>query len=166
MFFRKLKISTKKKHLDQFFFSMPKTYKYYFKKRNFYKNSRLLNRKNFLDKHFSVGFRSIENIYLTHNCMISCMKFFKRFSEPEYTGIDNFMYRVRVFPDFSLTSKPKEIRMGKGKGKVSKKIFYLKRGCIIFEFNYKGFAFFQVKALLHKCSMKLPVKSVFTKNFW
>lgn len=144
---------------------MPKTYKYYFKKRNFYKNSRLLNRKNFLDKHFSVGFRSIENIYLTHNCMISCMKFFKRFGV-NYYKIFGLFYKVNIFPDFWLTSKPKEVRMGKGKGSISKKIFFLKKGSILFQFNCFRNSHLHFFYLLKKCSLKLPVKNLLIYKFW
>jgi len=99
MFLRKLGVSLKKKHVDQFFFSMPKKYKYYFKKRNFFKNSYIFNRGNFLNKNFFIGFRSLENIYLTHNSLVSSMKFFKRFGV-EYYEIFGLSYKVNVFPDF------------------------------------------------------------------
>lgn len=165
MFFRKIKISTKKKHIDQFFFSLPKTYKYYFKKRNFFKNNYVFNKKNFLNKHFFVGFRSVENTYLTQNSMISCMKFFKRFGVDFY-GIFGLSYCVNVFPDFWLTSKPKEVRMGKGKGTISKKIFFLKKGSILFQiscFKESHLCFFY---MLKKCSLKLPVKNLIIYKFW
>ena len=165
MFFRKIKISTKKKHIDQFFFSAPKTYKYYFKKRNFFKNNYVFNKKNFLNRHFFIGFRSVENTYLTQNSMISCMKFFKRFGVDFY-GIFGLNYSVNSFPDFWLTSKPKEVRMGKGKGSISKKIFFLKKGSILFQINCFRESHLHFFYMLKKCSLKLPVKNLIIYKFW
>lgn len=165
MILKKVDISLKKKHVDQFFFSMPKNYKYYFKKRNFFKNSNLLNKKNFLDKNFFIGFRSLENVYLTQNSLISCMKFFKRFGT-DYFGVYGLNYKVNVFPDFWLTSKPKEVRMGKGKGSISKKIFFLKKGSIIFQFNCFVDSYLHFSYLLKKCSQKLPIRNLIISKFW
>lgn len=165
MFLRKISVSSKKKHVDQFFFSMPKKYKYYFKKRNFYKNSYVYNGRNRLNKNFFIGFRSIENCYLTQNSLVSCMKFFKRFAV-DYYGISGFFYKVSVFPDFWLTSKPKEVRMGKGKGSISKKVFFLKKGSVIFEFNCFKDSHLMFFYLLKKCSMKLPIKNSIIYKFW
>lgn len=166
MFLKKNRVSLKKKHIDQFFFSMPRSYNYYFKKRNFFKNSYAYKRtNNFLNKSFYLGLRSIENVYLTQNCLVSCMKFFKRFGV-DYYGVFGLRYKVSVFPDFWLTSKPKEVRMGKGKGSVSKKIFFLKKGSVIFQFSCfrdSHLAFFY---LLKKCSLKLPIKNLIIRKFW
>ena len=42
---------------------------------------------------------------------------------------------IRIFPDIPITSKPKEIRMGKGKGDVSDWVVKLKAGHILFELS-------------------------------
>ncbi len=40
---------------------------------------------------------------------------------------------VRVFPDFPLTKKPAETRMGKGKGSIEKWVVIVKPGRILYE---------------------------------
>ncbi|HNR85066.1 MAG TPA: 50S ribosomal protein L16, partial [Taishania sp.] len=40
---------------------------------------------------------------------------------------------IRIFPDKPVTSKPAEVRMGKGKGAPSHWVAVIKPGCIIFE---------------------------------
>ena len=40
---------------------------------------------------------------------------------------------IRVFPDLPITSKPNEVRMGKGKGPVSHWGVKIGGGCILFE---------------------------------
>lgn len=45
---------------------------------------------------------------------------------------DFFKYHLYVFPDFVLTSKSKDARMGKGKGAPKSKVCLIKKGQIIF----------------------------------
>jgi large subunit ribosomal protein L16 len=40
---------------------------------------------------------------------------------------------IRIFPNKSITKKPAETRMGKGKGSVSEWVVSLKRGAVLFE---------------------------------
>ena len=40
---------------------------------------------------------------------------------------------IRIFPDFPLTKKPAETRMGKGKGSIEKWVSIVKPGRIIYE---------------------------------
>ena len=40
---------------------------------------------------------------------------------------------IRAFPDYPRTAKPKEVRMGRGKGAVSEWVCYVKPGRILFE---------------------------------
>ena len=40
---------------------------------------------------------------------------------------------IRSFPDYPITEKPSEVRMGKGKGKVSYWVARIKPGMILFE---------------------------------
>lgn len=40
---------------------------------------------------------------------------------------------IRVFPDKSVTKKPAEVRMGKGKGEIAYWVCVVKRGRILFE---------------------------------
>jgi len=44
---------------------------------------------------------------------------------------------IRAFPDYPRTSKPKEVRMGRGKGNISHWVCYIKPGRILFEAECK-----------------------------
>jgi large subunit ribosomal protein L16 len=53
-------------------------------------------------------------------------------------SITGFMKRkgkvwIRIFPDFPITKKPSEVRMGKGKGNVSHWVANVKPGRILYE---------------------------------
>lgn len=52
--------------------------------------------------------------------------------------ITNFLKRkgkvwIRIFPDFPITNKPSEVRMGKGKGNVAYWVCNVKPGRILYE---------------------------------
>ncbi|HYD91208.1 MAG TPA: ribosomal protein L16, partial [Flavobacterium sp.] len=70
------------------------------------------------------------------------------------------------FPDFVLTSKPKEMRMGKGKGAPAKRVAVLKNGSILLVLrNRGGVSFYLVERLLEMLSKKIPFKHKIIKNF-
>jgi large subunit ribosomal protein L16 len=64
---------------------------------------------------------------------------------------------VRVFPNVPVTSKPTEIRMGKGKGNVSFWIAKVKKGQILFEIS--GISYENAKKILKSGSIKLPIQT-------
>lgn len=65
---------------------------------------------------------------------------------------------IRVFPNLPVTQKPKEVRMGKGKGAVDHYVVRAEAGRVIFELaNVDAIL---ARALLEKASKKLPVPSV------
>ena len=66
---------------------------------------------------------------------------------------------IRVFPDIPVTSKPSEVRMGKGKGSVSHYIFRVRKHRIIFELS--GVNIKLAKQALEYGSGKLPFKTKF-----
>ena len=77
-------------------------------------------------------------------------------------AITRFMKRqgrvwIRVFPDVPVTSKPTEVRMGKGKGSVDYWAARVKPGRIMFEID--GVAEDIAREALRLASMKLPVKT-------
>ena len=65
---------------------------------------------------------------------------------------------IRVFPDLSITSKPIEVRMGKGKGAVSHWVAKIGGGTILFEVD--GISEKLAKVALRTGSAKLPIKTV------
>lgn len=64
---------------------------------------------------------------------------------------------IRIFPDTPVTSKPTEVRMGKGKGSVDFWAAKVKPGRIMFEID--GVTEEVAREALRLAAMKLPVKT-------
>jgi ribosomal protein L16/L10AE len=91
---------TNKKLVNQFFYSLPKAYPYYFKNKKFYKNNyEKTITKNFLSSYYFVGLRSVESTYITHNSLEACLKFLKKFAGIYY-GVCGLKFKLLIFPDF------------------------------------------------------------------
>lgn len=66
---------------------------------------------------------------------------------------------IRIFPDKPMTSKPAEVRMGKGKGALSHWVAPIKPGRVLFEAD--GVPYETAKEAMRLASQKLPVKTKF-----
>lgn len=66
---------------------------------------------------------------------------------------------IRIFPDKSLTKKPAEVRMGKGKGAPELFVAPVKPGRIMFE--AEGVSMEVAKEALRLAAQKLPIKTKF-----
>ena len=66
---------------------------------------------------------------------------------------------IRIFPDKPITSKPAEVRMGKGKGALEHWVAPINPGRILFEID--GVSLEQAKEALRLAAQKLPVKTKF-----
>ncbi|MCW1934792.1 50S ribosomal protein L16 [Pararhodobacter zhoushanensis] len=64
---------------------------------------------------------------------------------------------IRIFPDVPVTSKPTEVRMGKGKGSVDFWACKVKPGRIMFELD--GVSEEIAREALRLAAMKLPIKT-------
>ncbi len=64
---------------------------------------------------------------------------------------------IRIFPDTPVTSKPTEVRMGKGKGSVDFWAAKVKPGRIMFEID--GVSETVAREALRLAAMKLPIKT-------
>jgi large subunit ribosomal protein L16 len=64
---------------------------------------------------------------------------------------------IRVFPDVPITSKPTEVRMGKGKGSVDFWAAKVKPGRIMFEIDGVGESV--AREALRLAAMKLPIRT-------
>jgi large subunit ribosomal protein L16 len=64
---------------------------------------------------------------------------------------------IRIFPDLPVTSKPVEVRMGKGKGSVDFWACKVKPGRIMFEID--GVSEDIAREALRLAAMKLPIKT-------
>nr|AST08916.1 50S ribosomal protein L16 [Micractinium conductrix] len=66
---------------------------------------------------------------------------------------------IRVFPDISVSSKPAEVRMGKGKGSPNFWVCRVKKGQILFEMD--GISSQLAKQAVSLAYYKLPLKTKF-----
>ena len=66
---------------------------------------------------------------------------------------------IRIFPDKPMTSKPAEVRMGKGKGAPEYWAAVVKPGRIMFELD--GVTLEIAKEALRLAAQKLPIKTKF-----
>jgi large subunit ribosomal protein L16 len=66
---------------------------------------------------------------------------------------------IRVFPDKSITKKPAEVRMGKGKGEIDHWVCVVKRGRILFELG--GVPEEYARLCFRLVAYKLPLKTKF-----
>ncbi|MGB0423016.1 MAG: 50S ribosomal protein L16 [Flavobacteriales bacterium] len=66
---------------------------------------------------------------------------------------------IRIFPDKPITSKPAEVRMGKGKGAPSHWVAPIKPGRIMFEID--GVPLSVAQEALRLGAQKMPVKTRF-----
>ena len=72
---------------------------------------------------------------------------------------------IRIFPDKPITSKPAEVRMGKGKGALDHYVANVKPGRIMFEMD--GVPLEVAKEALRLAAQKLPVmtKTVVRRDY-
>jgi len=66
---------------------------------------------------------------------------------------------IRIFPDKSVTAKPAETRMGKGKGAVDHWVAVVKPGRILFEIT--GVSEQEARHAMRLASHKLPIRTRF-----
>jgi large subunit ribosomal protein L16 len=66
---------------------------------------------------------------------------------------------IRVFPDKSITKKPAEVRMGKGKGELDHWVAVVKRGRILFELG--GVPEEYARRCFRLAAYKLPFQTKF-----
>ena len=64
---------------------------------------------------------------------------------------------IRIFPDKSITKKPAETRMGKGKGSPEYWVAVVKPGRILFEID--GLDEKEAEETFRLCTYKLPIKT-------
>jgi large subunit ribosomal protein L16 len=65
---------------------------------------------------------------------------------------------IRIFPDLSVTSKPTEVRMGKGKGMHDRWVARVKPGRILFEIQ--GVSPALARETLRAAAHKLPIATL------
>lgn len=71
---------------------------------------------------------------------------------------------IQAFPDFPVTAKPTEVRMGKGKGAIKEWVCRVKKGKILFEVD--GVADQRILEAFQAARKKLPLKTLIFKTSW
>lgn len=99
------------------------------------------------------GLQSLENGWLTNTQIEACRVCIMR----SLKGAGKLW--IRVFPDKSVTKKPAETRMGKGKGMPVAWVVVLKRGRMIFELG--GVAEELAKDAMRFAASKVPFRTRF-----
>jgi len=102
------------------------------------------------------GLKALENAWLTNTqieaARVAIMRHIKRSGKAW----------IRVFPDKSVTKKPAETRMGKGKGAPLYWVAVIKRGRILFEMD--GLPIELAQEALRLASTKLPFRTKFIRR--
>jgi len=162
-------IKNRKKHVETMFLTH-KTKKHPF----YYKSPRIMSQVCFNEKKTTIKRRVytlkfIECGYLNIGPLKAIMRLYKWFIKAH--NVERiFKLKLFAFPDFVLTSKPKDMRMGKGKGGPDSKVAIIKKGQIFIELRmfhkYLQRNHFLAISLLEKLGHKLPFKSKIALNNW
>lgn len=110
----------------------------------------------------SLGFGSIGLQALNSGCISS------RQIEATRQAINRKLKRtgkiwIKIFPHISITAKPIEVRMGKGKGAVKHWVAKVKKGTVLFEID--GVPKKLAIAAFHTGSAKLPIKTKIIQKY-
>lgn len=102
----------------------------------------------------SFGMKSLEHGFIT-----------SRQIEAARVALTRYLKRegkvwIRIFPDKPITSKPLEVRMGKGKGALDHYVAVVKPGRIMFEVD--GVSEEMAREALRLGAQKMPVKTKFS----
>ena len=157
-----------KKHAEQFFSSNDKKFSYYHKKKRLKFPIEYNENKNNLSSSFEYGVKGTgKAFYFEIRVLVALIKYMRRFSKKlnKKSAKKSIKLRMCVFPDMSLTAKPREIRMGKGKGRFSRKVYFFKKGTKILEFNISS-DLFLLSEFMRRCFTRIPCKFEILKKYW
>jgi len=101
----------------------------------------------------SFGLKSLDKAFITNRQIEAA-----RIAMTRYMKREGKVW-IRIFPDKPITSKPLEVRMGKGKGALDHWVAAIKPGTIMFELD--GVPEEVAKEALRLAAQKLPVHTKF-----
>jgi len=105
----------------------------------------------------SFGLKSLDTAFITNRQIESA-----RIAMTRYMKREGNVW-IRIFPDKPITSKPLEVRMGKGKGALDHYVAVIKPGRIMFEIE--GVSEETAKEALRLAAQKLPVLTKTVKRY-
>ena len=101
----------------------------------------------------SFGLKALDSVWMTDRQIESARQALTRHMKREGS------VWIRVFPDKSVTKKPAEVRMGKGKGNLEYWAAVVKPGHILFEAD--GVPMQVAREAFELAAQKLPIKTKF-----
>lgn len=108
--------------------------------------------------HFgSIGLKSLGNCNLTSEQLQATVKSIKRIIKKK-----NFLI-IKALPFWMLSRKPRDVRMGRGKGNPTLKVYPLRAGKIILEI--KGVSDNTVLRALKSSALRLPIPTIVVKKY-
>jgi large subunit ribosomal protein L16 len=102
----------------------------------------------------SFGIKAMDSVFITSRQIEAA-----RIAATRYMKREGQLW-IRIFPDKPITSKPAEVRMGKGKGALDHWVAVVRPGRILFELD--GVSREVAEEALRLAAQKLPVKCKFT----
>lgn len=112
--------------------------------------------KNVTFSYGTFGFKALEAGWLTSKNLETIRKVLNKHLKK------NGSYILKIFPNYTITKKPLEVRMGKGKGNVDTWVFPIKIGTIFIEI--KDVSYSKVLELFQICQNKLSIKIKLLSN--
>ena len=127
------------KHLESLFLSRKKRYSNYYQlfdskiinKNESFKRIILKKNKNKNNK-FTIGLISKEYDLIKTKSLKSLRFYMQRYLKSVYMYKSKLKTKINVLPNYWLTNKAKSVRMGKGKGALTHRVAYLKKGEYLF----------------------------------
>lgn len=155
--------NNRKKHVETMFITNKhKNYPFYFKPKNV---SSLVEgtRKRLASRHY-FHVRCLRSGYVDLAPLKAIIRLYKYYFKTMDLEENDLKYRLHIFPDFVLTSKPREVRMGKGKGANLSKAAIVKKGQIVFSLSCRRYLFRVARILIRKLAFKLPLSARVVQN--
>lgn len=113
----------------------------------------------------SYSIKVLKGGYVTLKPLKAVVRLFKWFVKTQ--GIEGGLkLNLKLFPDFVLTSKPKEMRMGKGKGAPDKKVAIIRSGGIFLNIVCENDLYYLGSQLVRRVSQKVPFKHKIIFSEW
>lgn len=109
-------------------------------------------------RRFKFNVQLKESGYLNLAPLKTIMRIFKWFVKTQNIKDGDLKIELLSFPDFVLTSKPREIRMGKGKGQEKKKVAFVQKGSILLSIKSRKVQMYLLKKFVLRITKLLPFK--------
>ncbi len=157
-------VSRKKRHIESYFSYKNSSYPYFFKQ-SLSKHSNINHINKPLREEMGLKYNGPSR-YINSQPLKSCIRLIKYYFR--INKLSKYNFKIFITPNIVLTSKPKEVRMGKGKGPVlNEKVGILKNGQFILTiYRIQPKDYLIIQKILNICSSKLPYSVKVVSPFW